>query len=176
MTDLLNTEKPIEWEGKTYLLRKPSVEEEGRYSVWLEMNARDANARDITKSDDERRKADHQITLDSAAGVFDFTGELAAKSLQSVRGSVKLVSIITGGDIDTMDRMFRAKAWEVAELLGKAVYDTDGGGKQAAEQLLKRLGLPHDFTLPGFATSTGRKATKRPKGFRGTKSKRSGSR
>lgn len=158
MADLLNIPKKLEFEGKTYELREPTVPECAEYSLWLEQEARDAIARDVYAPDKQREADRRALRDDIAAGCYEYGSPAFVKSLESWKGSAKLMSIVLKIDEDTALRMVRAKALELAEAFNAALVGDDEDAKKKVTGLLRGLGFSTDFFSSSSSTrrSTGR--------------------
>lgn len=144
----------IDFEGGTYEIREPDLEERGLYQRFLEDRARATLARDLDSSEEDRRRDRLAVNLEITAGTFEFDGEVATKWRRTWSGQAKLWEIMFKIDPDKAERMARAKAEEVAELARKAVLDLDPKALGVLmDPLMRTLGLPRDFLSEWYSTN-----------------------
>lgn len=165
ITDLFGAAaEPFEFEGVTYALRPPTLEEQHEFQVWLEQRARDAVGRDTGTPDPLARADRRDVTNAIAAGEYEYDGEHAFRARMTFTGSGKLLSIIHKTDHETGRRLAKAAAERNVELLGKAVLDEDPFSVETLLSGISRsFGLPSDWLSRPSSTSTGRKRSKRSK-------------
>ena len=166
LADLLNSPTEIEFEGKVYQLREPTLEECGMYQRWLEAEARAGAAAATDLPEDQQDRLLRAVSRDIAAQVYCWGGEECVNSLNTPTGMGKLLSIVCrtqGLDYGTAVRMCNAKLFDVAKLLLK--YSDDPEKKTELDALLKSVGLPPDFlskTSSGSSTTPAAPPTSSP--------------
>lgn len=160
----------LEFEGKTYELREPTLIERGQYQRWLEDELRAAAHRDTDTPDPEKDR--FAVNKAIAGGVCEFDGELATERRRTWSGQAKLYEIMFNLDPDAAERLVKENAERIAEVFRRAVLDHDPKAVGAlVGPLLRTLGLPHDFLSDAFSTSSDPKRRK-PSG--GSPSRNSG--
>lgn len=144
LTDILNAPTELEFEGRVYKLRQPTLMEQAVFARWLEQRARDAAGRAVELTEDDRRQLLRDVNADIASGVYDWGGEACVRSLRSPSGLAKLLAVILADQGVTeataakiLDRSMR----EIAAVVVSKVTD-DPNSLRAT---LATLGLPADF-------------------------------
>ncbi len=148
LTTLFNVGEEIgPFDGKTYTLRQPIILEELEYSKYLRSRATKF-AEETGKTQEHKDRLVLAVGDRAAAGVYDWGGEVWAKSIQSADGLAKLLSIIMADQGVTEQSAKKlvtaAQARIVATLLAR-LPDADPKALAQVEADLIRLGLPSDF-------------------------------
>jgi hypothetical protein len=153
LADFVNAPTEIEFNGTTYRLRQPDLNEEGEFQRWLENQAlHKIEMADKEILDDAKRDRARQSHFqDCAAGVYESGGEIYGKALISQTGMAKMLSIILRDEGVTpgiAKAMVKVKIREVlAVLISKVTSDP-----KVREAVLAKLGLPNDFFSRNSAT------------------------
>lgn len=148
LAELLNSPSELQFEGKTYLLREPTLPECGLYQRWLESEARASAAAATELPEEDRRQLLRDTNQDIAAKVYAWGGEVCVKSLRTPDGVAKLFSIVCAdqGLTFAMARQAVDKSLrEIAAILLGAAAEDDPEKKAMLGQTLLRLGLPANF-------------------------------
>lgn len=153
IADLLNAPTGMEFEGKPYKLRKPTLLEQGEFQRWLEQLAYDSIARRTYQNEAEKAECFRLHGQDCAAGVYEWGGDVATRRLLTPKGLAKLVNIICradGLDLEAAERLVDLEQRKIAAaLFGRS---TDDPKERAAA--LAMLGLPVDFYASETSSST----------------------
>lgn len=182
LAELLNAPGDIEYKGKVYQLRQPTLLECGRYQRWLESEARASAAASTDLPEEDRRNLLRDVNADIAAQTYAWAGEVCIRSLRTPQGVAKLLSITAeeqGVDYALAQEIIEHRFKEIAALLLDADAGDDPEKKAHLGRFLASQGLPADFlkTLSSkSATSSGRKASRHLGVSRSAKSKKSSSR
>src|SRR5262245_28079885 len=123
LADLLNAPTEIEFHGKKYQLRQPTLLECGSYQRWLEQEARAGAARATELSEEDRRNLLRDVQADIASQRYAYGGELCVKSLQTPTGIAKLTSIITGMSEQAAQQLVEQRLTEVAAIIVGAMEE-----------------------------------------------------
>jgi hypothetical protein len=156
--NLFNSPTGIEFEGKTYKLRQASAIECGEYQRHLEQEARATIRRDTSLSEDERREQLADVNADIAAKRYRYGGIVAVKSLRTVEGVAKLISIICAdqGMTEAIALRFcneKLRETIAAIKIAEAEESQDPKELAAIPTMLASLGLPLTFLSSGLSGS-----------------------
>ena len=144
LADMLNSPSEIKYDGKTYLLRQPTLLEQGTFQRYLEQRAYDAIERRDYQDARQQDRDRNALNRDVAAGVYEWGGEVCCQSLQTQTGIAKLLNILLrdqGVTEELARKIVDRQVKEIAAVLAsKAVSDP-----KALGQILSSLGLPENF-------------------------------
>ena len=152
LADIFNSATPIEFEGKTYKLRPPSLIEAGEYQRWLEAEARAGAGRATELPEADRRQLLRDVIADIAAGRYRYGGAISVESLRDPVNVARLMSIICADQGLTFAIAQRLCDQQLRECVAivAAEYESD---PKAVGQLLASLGLPQNF-LSGSSSAS----------------------
>lgn len=151
LADMLNAPSEIEYGGRVYKLRKPTLLEEGAFQRWLEQRAYDAIERRTYQDPEQQDRDRRNLNNDVAAGVFEYGGEVSLTALRTPGGSAKIVQIVLadqGVDDATARGIVDAELKKVAAALIRKATDDP----KALAATLSSLGLPSDYFSSNSAT------------------------
>lgn len=144
LADLFNAPTGLDFEGKTYRLRQPTLLEAAEYQRHLEAEARAGAARATELAEEDRRRLLRDVTADIAAGRYRYGGEVCVESLRSPENIARLLAIIArdqGMTLAVAQRLCDAKLRECVAIVA-AEHESD---PKALAALLASLGLPPNF-------------------------------
>jgi hypothetical protein len=145
LADLLNAPSDIEFEGKTYKLREPTLIECGRFQRWLESEARASAAAAVELPEADRRQLLKDVNAEIAAKRYAYGGAVCVECLQTPDGLAKLLSIVCedqGVTFELAKRMCDGRLLDMARHILSADASDDPGKKAAVAALMTTLGLP----------------------------------
>jgi hypothetical protein len=157
LADLFNSPAELAYEGTTYKLRQPTLEECGQYQRWLEAEARAGASRATELPEADRQVMLREAGRDIAKQVYAWGGEACVESLRTPTGLAKLVSIVCADQGVTHElarKMCEARLLEIAGLLLDLEDAEDDAEKKAAlARLLKSIGRPPNYLARGSSSS-----------------------
>lgn len=146
LANLFNSPTGIEFEGKTFRLRQPTLMECGEYQRQLESEARAGAARATELPDEDRRRLLRDVAADIAANRYRYGGEVCVESLRSPEGVARLMSIICREQGMTYDIALRLCDQKLRECVAIVAGELAADPKSpAVAALLASLGLPPNF-------------------------------
>lgn len=159
LADLFNVETELPFRGQVFKLRKPTQLEQAQYQRWLETRAREALGRATDLPEEMQRSLARDVNADIAAGVYEWGGEVCARSLRTPTGLAKLLAIILADQGITHDNAVEMVAERIHEIAAVLISKVTEDPKALAATL-KTLGLPSTYLSSDFST---RRSTKRSK-------------
>jgi len=151
MADLLNTERTVEFEGKQWKLRQPTIDEEAEFSVWLEQEAYNAIER-RTYQNEKQKEIDRDNLNDAVAcGEYEYGGPVAVRACnlpKGIAGMLKIVCHKQGMTMDRAKRMVDHKLKEIAIAFASKAREMD---PKTLAGILMLLGFPADYLSSGSA-------------------------
>jgi len=152
---LFNTGEEIgPFEGKTYTLRQPTILEELEYAKYLRGRAV-RTAEEAGKTPEQKERLVLAVLDRAAAGVYDWGGEVWAKSVQTTEGLAKLLSIVMADQGVTeplAKKLVAAMQTRIAATIFARLPDADPKALAQVGADLTRLGLPSDFLSGNWQT------------------------
>lgn len=148
VADLFNSPEEFVYENQTYRLREPTLIECGEYQRWLESEARASACAAVDLPEEDRRNLLRDVIADIASKRYAWAGEECVYSLRRADGMAKLMSIVCrdqGVSYQLALKMCQARLLEIARVLLAAEQGDDPEKKALVRQLLKSVGLPHDY-------------------------------
>lgn len=144
LADMLNSPTEVEFEGKTYRLRQPTLVEMGEFQRWLEQRAYDAIERRTYQDPAQQDRDRRNLNNDVAAGVFEWGSEVAAAACQTPAGITRVFQLILrdqGLSAEAVRRMIDLKLRELTAI----VISKRHSDPNSLRAVLATLGLPEDF-------------------------------
>lgn len=144
LAEMLNAAAELEFEGKTYRLRKPTLLEEGEFQVYLEQCASDSIERREWKDPDDKLAAQNLVTRDCAEGYYESGGEGYVRAVSNPRRLPRLLAIICrdqGMTPQIAERLVQTEMKKIAAILISKVHDDP----KSLGAVLATLGLPADY-------------------------------
>jgi hypothetical protein len=157
LAELFNAPEKIEFEGKTYLLREPTLVEAGEWSRWFQAEARASAARATELPEEDRRRLLRDVNADIAAQVYSWGSEACVIALRSPEALAQLMTIVCRDQGVTHAlalRACKARLHEIARALLAAEQGDDPEKKALARQLLTSVGLPANFLSASWSPSS----------------------
>lgn len=148
LATLLNTPVPFHFEGATYHLRQPTIDEAGEYQRQLEAEARASAGRAAELPEEDRRNLLRDVNKDIAAGEYSWNSEVCVKSLRTPEGVARLLAIVCkdqGVTYKLARKIVEKNLEEIAALLLAANAGADPEAKKLLGSYLKIRGLPENF-------------------------------
>lgn len=141
LADLFSIPRELEFEGKKYNVRPPTLLEQGKFQRWLEKRADEAIDRKSWLSDDQRQAEKRLLNQDIAAGLYEWESEVSVNSLQTRAGVTKLIELICNIPPPEAERLVECRMKAIVDLV-RAKQAKDPKAMRAA---LTMLGLPANF-------------------------------
>ena len=144
LADMLNAPSEIQFKGKTYLLRRPDLLEEGTFERWLAQRALDEIERTTYENPSQKAEDRKNHFLDVVAGVYEAGGLVYTRSMMSQTGAAKIISIICkdqGMTLAMAREMVRENLKGCVALIASKVYSDP----KVVEAILNAIGLPSDY-------------------------------
>ena len=151
IADMFNSPSELKFEGKTYHLRQPTLEEEGEYQRWLEQRAYDAIERRTYQDQAQQDRDRNALNRDVAAGLYEWGGVICCESLSTPVGVARMTAIVLRGQGVTPALAKRIVDLKVREVTAAVVSKVRSDPKSMAV-ILETLGLPPDY-LSGISSS-----------------------
>lgn len=117
LADLLGTPTELEFKGKAYKLRPPTLGEQAQFQRWLESRAREAAGRAVDIPEQLQAKLLREVNDAIAVGEYEWGGEVCARALNTPLGIAKLLSIILAADAVTLPMAEEMVASELAKIV-----------------------------------------------------------
>lgn len=144
LATLLNACSEIEFEGKAYRLRQPTLLEEAEFQRYLEQAAHDSIERRTYAEPEQREKAHNSLTRDCAEGYYEAGSEGYVRAVSNPKRLPRLIAIICreqGMTPAIAERMVAAEMKKIAAaLVSRSTSDPN-----LIRAVLATLGLPEDW-------------------------------
>lgn len=137
-------------EGNEYLLRKPTLIEQGLFQRWLETRAHDAIDRS-EDSEERKLRRHHLVDVDAGLGKYEWDAPLAQEAVWQPAGFAKFLTIIYRAqavDEDKAEELLAARAKEIAGIVLTRAQ-ADPKARRELSLLLGAMGYPMDWMASG---------------------------
>lgn len=162
--DLLSLSTSLECDGKTYPIREPNQLEQGKFQRFLEEKAFSAVERMPFREEAARAAALNALTRDTAAGAYEWRGDVASRAILSEDGMSKLLELICEIPPDEAKKVVATHINRVIAIMTAA----ENSDPKAMALALQALGLKPDFISgkPSLKSETRHTTRRKPKSKR----------